>query len=130
MRTDKDSYKITYDKKDFTSWAGVYLFISGDISNYNALSFLVKGEKGKEKFEIGLKDFEAFYNELDATIAGPVSRYLPNGITTEWQVVIIPLDHFPNLDLANTVSLILLFNELGNGKFWLDEVQFLNFGTL
>ena len=85
--------------------------------------FLVKGERGEENFEIQISDQNAT-DSLDSIRVGSIYRYLPQGITTDWQVVKIPLTDFLGADLKKIVSMSFAFTEPGQGTFWLDELCF------
>lgn len=119
---DRASIKMMYEKKD-EGFCGTYLIIMGDISRYKTMSFMLKGQNGGETFEIGLNDTVSNKRE-DAVMVGSIYRYLPGGVTTEWQEAEIPLGDFYGPDLSRVYSIIFLFNEPGKGAFWVDEVKF------
>jgi hypothetical protein len=120
---DSSAIQISYDKRPGPSFVGSYMLIMANLSQYETLSFRVKGKKGGETFEIGLNDIISNRRE-DAVFVGSLYRYLPNGMTTEWQEVIIPLHHFYGIDLLRVHSLVLFFNEQGKGTFWVDDIRF------
>lgn len=67
-----------------------------DLGRYKALRFLIKGLKGREI--VGLKAKDALGTEVSLLLN---HYYLAdNQITTEWQQVNIPLDHFPKVDFG------------------------------
>ncbi len=118
---DQESIKYIYDRRDDKSFVGTYLVLIGDISKFKTLTFYIKGEKGGESFEIGLNDLISNKRE-DAVMAGSIYRYLPKGVTTEWQRVAIPLRDWFGPDFTRIHSLVFHFNEVGKGAFWIDEV--------
>ncbi len=105
------------------SFSGAYLMVVGDVSKYDSLTFLVKGRRGGEIFEIGLNDFVSHSRE-DSVKIGSIHRYLPKGVTKNWQVVKIPLSDFHGVDFTKVISLVFMFNEVGVGEFWIDELRF------
>jgi len=115
---------IEYRKE--AGWAGWYTLLNGaDISNYNALTFWVKGEKGGEKFDIGLADARMQELQIDAVYAGPVDLFLPVGVTTEWQKVKVPVSRVESqLDLTKMGSMVLWFKYGGEGKIYIDDIRF------
>ena len=123
-RDDKiENFQDQSKDSSLEDFQGAYCWISGDLSAYKTLTFLVKGNQGGETFEIGIAD-EISDKLLTNVKSGSIYRYLPNGITTEWQVVKIPLKDFFGTDLKKTVSLTFDFNEPGSGTFWIDEICF------
>ena len=104
-------------------FCGAYLIVLGDLSRFAALSFWVKGAKGGETFEIGMNDNISNKRE-DAVFVGSIHRYLPGGLTTEWQPVTVPLADFFGVDVSRVYSLVFNFNEEGEGVFWIDGLQF------
>ena len=123
--SDEKSLRVDYSKKNVDSFCGVYLIIMGNLSKYKDIQFVVKGNDGGEAFEIGINDTISSKRE-DAVFSGSIYRYLPQGITTEWQIVSIPLVDFFGSDLAKVYSIVLNFNEIGEGIFWIDEIRFSN----
>jgi len=103
-----------------------------DLSNYNYLSFWVKGAKGKEKFKVELHQDRIsdgrfdFGKDISSFVY--VSAYLPRGITNEWQKVVIPLKEFPAIsDWSQILEMVFTFeNRVGNtkGTVYVDDVLF------
>ena len=119
----QESICFLYDRKPGPAFCGAYLVILGDLSNVATMSFWIKGAKGAEAFEIGLNDTISNKRE-DAVMIGSIYRYLPGGITTDWQQVKIPLEDFFGADLSRAYSLVFHFNEEGRGTFWVDGLRF------
>lgn len=115
--------KIMYSKTNEKSFCGTYIILLADLSKYATLTFMIKGKSGGEAFEIGLNDTISNKRE-DAVIIGSIYRYLPEGITTDWQKVVIPLNDFFGSNLSKVYSLVIHFNEIGTGAFWIDDIQF------
>ncbi len=120
---DRESIKYMYERKGEDSFVGTYVILAADLSQFKTLTFFVRGQKGGETFEIGLNDVISNRRE-DAVYVGSVYRYLPGGITTEWQKVTIPLSDWFGPDLSMVFSLVFNFNEEGRGVFWIDEIVF------
>ena len=129
LRDEKDPRRGRYlsiEYKKEAGWAGWYSLLNGaDISNYNALTFWVKGAKGGEKFDIGLTDARMQELQIDAVYAGPVDLFLSMGVTTEWQKVKVPLSRVEaQIDLKKMGSVVFWFKYGGEGKIYVDDVGF------
>jgi len=120
---DKQSMKVMYKKSDKKSFCGAYIIMLADLSGYKTMTFLLKGEKGGEAFEIGLNDVISNKRE-DAVYVGAINRYLPKGVTRDWQAVKIPVSDFYGPDKSKVYSIIFHFNDIGEGTVWIDEVRF------
>lgn len=92
-------------------WCGWYTLLDGlDASEYNAITFWVKGRDGGERFDIGLADQLMQELEIDAKYLGAVNFFLKNGITTDWQKVTIPLSRIAGeIDLSALGALVFWF---------------------
>ncbi|MBI2118618.1 MAG: CIA30 family protein [Elusimicrobia bacterium] len=99
-------------------WAGWGLSLKGiNLEDYTWLTFYIKGEKGGEDFEIGIK------NKANAEKKLLISRFVD--VSTEWRKVKIPLKEFEGVDLTSMDNLNLGFNEQsGEGTIVLDDFQF------
>jgi len=118
-----EAIKMMYAKAPGKSFCGTYVLIFGDISRYVTLTFMIKGEKGGEAFEIGVNDVVSNKRE-DAVMIGSIYRYLPKGVTSEWQKVAIPLSDFFGTDLSRVYSIVFDFTDAGRGTFWIDDIRF------
>ena len=118
------SLRMEYSKAG--GWCGWYTLLNGiDVSKHNALTFWVKGEHGGERFDIGMADREMQDLEIDAVYAGSILAFLPQGVTTQWQQVKIPLQGLrTSLNLARLGSLVLWFRYEGKGSIQIDDVAF------
>jgi hypothetical protein len=92
-----------------------------DARAYRYLSLWVKGEKGGEDFEIELTDEENVDHE-EARPRRPLDAYLPGGMTTKWQEVVIPLADFQGLDRSRLVRMALNLPKQGDSRFYLDDI--------
>ncbi len=117
------SIKMMYWRKDEKSFCGTYMIFLADLSKYTTMTFMIKGKEGGETFEIGINDLISNRRE-DAVMIGSIYRYLPSGVTTEWQQAVIPLADFFGPDLSQIYSIVFLCNELGRGEFWIDNIRF------
>jgi hypothetical protein len=84
---------------------------------------MIKGQEGGEAFEIGMAD-KNWIIIGDSLKAGPIEKYLPDGVTTEWQEVVIPLQDFGALDLSEMGSFVINFYKNGTGVIYLDDLKF------
>lgn len=112
-----------YKKVPGIPFCGTYLLILGDLSSYSTMTFWIKGKRGGETFEIGVNDTISNKRE-DAVLVGSIYRYLPGGVTTEWQQVVIPLEDFFGPDLSRVYSIVFNYNEEGAGELWVDGLEF------
>ena len=90
-----------------------------DASPYNYLTFWVKGEKGGEDFGISLSDTST---REDAAPKAQLHDYLPNGATTEWQEVAIPLSAFSGLNRRLLTQLTIEISKPGDERIYLDDM--------
>ncbi len=122
------SLRIDY-KKEATGWCGYYTLLNQidgeyyDLHPYKSVSFMVKGGKGGERFEIGMAD-KNWIIIGDSLKAGPVTKYLPGGVTTGWQEVVISLEDFGLLDFSEMGSFVINFNEKEEGTIYIDNLKF------
>ncbi len=103
--------------------------LSIDLTQYDYLSFWIKGENGGEGFKIQLEDSINTGGEQYAFLH--INNYLEGGeITTEWQKVVIPIQSFdPNepFDLTQVKAMQFVFENglgLNNSKVYIDEILF------
>ena len=118
--------RIEYGK--LGGWCGWYTLLNGiDVTRHNALVFWVRGEKGGERFDVGLADDRMQELEIDAVYAGPIKAFLPQGVTAEWQEVKVPIASLRSeLDLTRMGSLVFWFRYEGTGAIEVDDVQFVS----
>ena len=123
--TEKGSYRSEYQVQDtgVGNFSGNYFIVDADLSEYSTLTFLVKGSKGGESFRIGATDLHSNAQEK-SIFAGSIEGFLDNGITTDWQVVTIPLKLFSGLDKSSFFSLVFDHQNEGSGVYWIDEIRF------
>jgi len=120
----KKSIKVMYKKEEKDlSFCGAYVVFLADLSEYKTMTFMIKGKGEGETFEIGVNDVISNKRE-DAVYVGSIYRYLPSGITKEWQMVKLPLSDFFGPDLSKIYSMVFQFNETGEGTFWIDQIRF------
>jgi hypothetical protein len=91
-----------------------------DASAYNTLSFWVRGAVGGEEFTVKVADEQWILRE-DAFDAGPIRDFLPGGVTTQWQQVVVPLGALP-LDVRKLGALNLSFNLPGQYVVYVDDI--------
>ncbi len=87
------------------------------------LSYWIKGRKPGGDFDIKIVDARGEATE-DTLATRPLHAYLPRGITTRWQKVVIPLADFPEIDPGSLVRLVLVFPVPGDFQFYLDDISF------
>ncbi len=119
-----DQLCLNYDVTNTDSYAVYYSLLKKlDVTPYRSLSFRIKGLADGEKAKVGLNDGHGHEPKLE------VSEHLPNGITTDWQTVNIPLTAFTRVitDWSQMHSFSLAFEEgigSGQGTVCLDDIRF------
>jgi len=131
--------KITYDLKNEGGprgdggFCGFYTLVKKgtdgylDGSPYKYLTFWVKGDKGDEKFKVGVAD--KMYETMDDSVKSQeISKYLPAGrVTTDWQMAVVPVeDFFVDWKLIASISICFehdtFDNGAGAGVVYIDEI--------
>lgn len=95
-----------------------------DARKYKYLIFWIKGEKGGEKVTVAFRDAHAL-TDMPQFTTDP----LPEGATTEWKKVVVPLDPLTDkIDLSQLDQVILEFGlNRGNAEgniFYIDDFYF------
>jgi hypothetical protein len=88
---------------------------------FNYLSFYIKGATGGEQVQVQLAD-KALSEREDSRTVKPLSHYLPNGITTRWQQVLIPLSDAESLDRNLLAGLTFNFTTPGCHEIYVDDI--------
>jgi len=94
-----------------------------DAEGYRYLSFWVKGEEGGEDFTIKLAD-KKWIAKQDSIAVGSIADFLPGGVNTEWQEVLVPLHSDDALDWRQLGGLTLDFAKPGTHVVYVDDVSF------
>lgn len=126
-------------KKQKEGFCGYYMELKQgnkyfDASSYSKITFMVKGNKGGENFQVGLADKKWFEKE-DSVKADDIGSYLPQGkITTEWQKAEIPftawIKNDPELNITELGTIAICFETscfpdgVGSGVIYIDEIAF------
>lgn len=106
------SYKVSYN---ISGYGGLWMGLNNlNIQMRQVLSFMVKGTRGNEIFEVGLKDMQGIEIKVD------VRKY--KKVTKKWERIIIPIDDFQGVDLANLDNVSFSFRS--SGKVYIDEIKF------
>lgn len=93
-----------------------------DSRKYTHLSFWVKGEEGGETFTVRLSD-ELLLKKEDSAEVGPIEQFLPDGVTTDWQRVLVPLDLTWRLDRKKMTGVTIEFHRPGDYEIFVDDVS-------
>ena len=114
-------------------WCGYYTLLQdaqgnpADLTRFNTLRFMVKGEKGAERFDVGLTDKKMQDLQVSAFYVGDINRFLPGPMNDQWQEAKIPLSlAADSVDLTAMGSLVFFFREEGSGKVYIDDIAFRN----
>lgn len=92
-----------------------------DTSKYSYLSFWVKGASGGERFTVRLADQRLIEIE-DSVSVGKIKSFLRQGVTEEWQEVLVPLDRLPNLDRSKLGGITFGFDSAGAYTIYVDQI--------
>ncbi len=92
-----------------------------DASDYQYISFRVKGKRGGENFTVQMAD-ASWVQKEDSVPSRPLKTYLPEGVTAEWQEVVIPLSDFTGLDTTELGGITFNFTSEGNYKIYIDDI--------
>ncbi len=92
-----------------------------DTSEYKYLSFWVKGKQGGEMFTVKLADKRLIEVE-DSAKVGAIKDFLPDGVTQEWQEVLLPLDKLGPIDKTQLGGITFDFNSPGNYVVYIDDI--------
>jgi hypothetical protein len=116
-----NAIKLTFNNPVTNSYCGWGINLGGfDASKKSALSFWIKGEKGGERFGVGIKDF--------TTQSGNEPKVPPLTASATWQHVSIPLSKFQEIkrqNLSTLEGLSLGFTyDLGSGTIYVDRFVF------
>jgi len=110
----------------WSALASTDLSAYADLSEYDHISFQVKGEQGGERFMIKIVTLE----EDESSVYS--ASYLPQGVTTRWQEVTIPIYDFKapqgiGSKLNFLKNLTFLYDDTypGEGTFYIDRIKFL-----
>jgi hypothetical protein len=123
------SLRVTVHQ-EATGFCGIWMDLAGeagsskafhDATFYPYLSFWIKGERGGEDFEMSLTDASMGEGAEPKTNLH-LHDYLPQGVTTQWQEVLIPIGAFAGTDARRLVRLILHFTAPGDYRFYLDDI--------
>ena len=79
------------------------------------ITFWIRGEKGGEQYEVGLKDTD--------TRSGREPK-VPETASADWARVSIPLDEFKDQDLSSLENFSLNFKK-GNGVVYVSQLMFI-----
>ncbi|MGA2629562.1 MAG: hypothetical protein ABSG54_05045 [Terriglobia bacterium] len=93
-----------------------------DATSYRYLSFWARGTQGGEDFEIELTD-EARLEDESERPRRPLRAYLPGGLSTSWQEVVIPLEDFRGLKAQRLVRMSMGITRRGDTRFFLDSIS-------
>lgn len=107
---------IRYDvlPEGFGGW-GVAMK-GADVSKFRYLAFDLRGEKGGELFEVGLRDAKG--QEKKKGIGGYIDT------PVKWQRVFIPLAEFSGVNLTSLDNISLGFVSKQKGRIFLDNISF------
>ncbi len=124
VRDGKKKKVLVLQFRKEAGWCGWYTLLNKlDTTKYNTLSFWVKGDKGGEKFDIGVADSEMVDLGIDAVYFGMVDAFLHKGVTKEWREVKIPLSRVASqVDLSSLQSIVLNCKYDGEGKIYMDYI--------
>lgn len=116
---DSEKGKVAGARYDIKAegWGGWGASLKGgDYSGYKFLALDLKGDKGGESFEVGLRDTKGQEKKRS------ISAYVD--ITQKWQRIFIPLTEFAGVNLASLENMSLSVGGGAKGKFFFDNLAF------
>ena len=119
---EQEKLKLNYNVEKTNSYAGYTTLLNqSDISMYDTLTFLIKGKNGNEICNTGFSDYLKSEHEII------INKYLPKGITKNWQEVRIPLRAFSQIrDWNNIETLFFTFENnvhCNKGTIYIDDIK-------
>jgi hypothetical protein len=114
---------------NFTSWVGLLDFGwtgigSYNLTNYDTLEFWVQTASGVMNYMfVQLTDADSTSHSSPQVA---VNTYLPGGISTTWQKVIMPLTAFTGIDMTKVIEINFYISGLNdaNQDVYVDDVMF------
>lgn len=125
------SLRIRADKQE-NGFCGVWLqFFDSKVAKkkffdakpYAYLSFWIRGQVGGERFLVKMSD-RSWVEKEDSLELGEIRKFLPDGVSRNWQEVLIPLSDAAALDLSNLGGLTFLFHSPGQSTVYIDDLSF------
>lgn len=120
--------RLAYSKQP-NSWCGWVTVLAADgnfidASEYSHITFKVRGSEGGETFTVGLAD-KKWYGLDDSVQSKDIASYLPGEVTTNWQNVRIPFNHFPDIKFMELASVGIHFNnrQSMSGAIFIDNLH-------
>ncbi|MFM9965387.1 MAG: hypothetical protein ACKV2Q_29735 [Planctomycetaceae bacterium] len=129
--THGTSLRIRADKKE-EGYCGVWFqFFNNkaakkrffDARQYGYLSFWIRGQVGGERFQVKMSD-RSWVEKEDSLELGEIRKFLPDGVSRNWQEVLVPLNAAAALDLSNLGGLSLQFHSVGSTTIYIDDLCF------
>lgn len=90
---------------------------------YGYLSFWIRGQTGGEQFTVKMAD-RGWVEKQDSLPLGEIRKFLPTGVSRNWQEVLIPLNDAASLDLENLGGLTFHFSSVGQSVIYVDDICF------
>lgn len=96
-----------------------------DSSPFTHVTFLIRGEKGGEKFSLRMAD-RLWEQKQDSLLIGDVDSYLPDQkVKKEWQQAWVPLPKgHPRLNQKELSSIVFQVKENGGGQIYIKDLAF------
>lgn len=129
------SLRLEYDRQD-EGYCGLWVYLPEggndstervylNASPFPYLSFWIKGLRGGEDVTVHIAD-HAWHLKDSALPLASLSELLPQGVSREWQEVIVPLApaQEQGLDLTRLASLSFHFSASGAGTVFIDDLAF------
>jgi len=98
-------------------WGGYGIVMKGaNVSRFRYIAMDLKGDKGGEFFEVGLRDVRGQERKKAITVYTDIS--------TEWQRVLIPLADFGGVNFASLDNITFGFPAKKSGRLYFDNIDF------
>jgi hypothetical protein len=93
---------------------------SADASRHDYLTFRIRATAGRSRLQVKLADAAGAPRD-EAVDVGEITRFLPQGLSTEWQQVAIPLGGLA-VNRKALAALVVMVTDPGEFSFAIDDV--------
>lgn len=93
-----------------------------DATNWQSLSFRIRGQVGGEDLLIKLADEDWLLKE-DSIAIGSVSEFLPGSVSTTWQEVVIPFSNIKPLNLQRLAAISFKCESTSEQTVFIDDLH-------
>ncbi|MBN1899028.1 MAG: hypothetical protein JW827_09640 [Spirochaetes bacterium] len=137
---DTGALKIGVTENTNGRWFGFYCTFDSTVSNnlgldcsaYNAITFKIKGSMDGSPSGGGLRvGVRAVGTAVAAESNQLITKYLPGGVSADWQTIVAPFTDFDDATGWSTTLAVFVITfkdasgQPSNGTIWIDDLKFL-----